>query len=79
MYDPQANVSYISLNERQGDVKTVHVTANFLVEIDATGAAGGIELLNANDQLIAGDDGSCRAILCFPCSEKNRTNSSEHT
>jgi len=56
-YDPKANVAYIRLRERQGDVETIEVTSDFLVDIDATGAVCGIELLNANEQLIAGDDG----------------------
>jgi uncharacterized protein YuzE len=56
-YDPSANVAYIRLRERQGDVETIQVTADFLVDIDATGAVCGIELLNANEQLVAGDDG----------------------
>ena len=56
-YDPQANVAYIRLRERKGEVETIEVTSDFLVDIDATGAVCGIELLNANEQLIAGDDG----------------------
>jgi uncharacterized protein YuzE len=56
-YDPSANVAYIRLRERQGDVETIQVTSDFLVDIDATGAVCGIELLNANEQLVAGDDG----------------------
>jgi uncharacterized protein YuzE len=56
-YDPSANVAYIRLRERQGDVETIQVTSDFLVDIDATGTVCGIELLNANEQLVAGDDG----------------------
>lgn len=56
-YDPKANVAYIRLRERQGDVETLEITSDFLVDIDATGAVCGIELLNANEQLVAGDDG----------------------
>jgi uncharacterized protein YuzE len=56
-YDPKANVAYIRLRERQGDVETLEITADFLVDIDATGAVCGIELLNANEQLVAGDEG----------------------
>lgn len=56
-YDPSANVAYIRLREKQGDVETIELTADFLVDIDATGAVCGIELLNANDQLATGDDG----------------------
>ena len=56
-YDPKANVAYIRLRERQGDVETLEITSDFLVDIDATGAVCGIELLNANQQLVEGDDG----------------------
>ena len=38
-------------------METIRVTSDFLVDIDATGADCGIELLNANEQLAAGDDG----------------------
>ena len=56
-YDPAANVAYIRLREKQGDVETIQVTGDFLVDIDATGAVCGIELLNANEQLKGADDG----------------------
>jgi uncharacterized protein YuzE len=56
-YDPSANVAYIRLRERQGDVETIELTSDFLVDIDETGTVCGIELLNANDQLARGDDG----------------------
>ncbi len=56
-YDPKANVAYIRLRERRGDVETLEITADFFVDIDETGAVCGIELLNANEQLVAGDGG----------------------
>ena len=56
-YDPKANVAYIRLRERHGEVETIEVTSDFLVDIDSTGAVCGIELLNANEHLSAGDDG----------------------
>jgi uncharacterized protein YuzE len=56
-YDPSANVAYIRLRKRQGDVETIELTSDFLVDIDETGTVCGIELLNANDQLARGDDG----------------------
>jgi uncharacterized protein YuzE len=56
-YDPSANVAYIRLRERQGDVETIELTSDFLVDIDETGTVCGIELLNANEQLGRGDDG----------------------
>jgi uncharacterized protein YuzE len=56
-YDPTANAAYIRFREQQGDIETIQLTSDFLVDIDETGAVCGIELLNANEQLIAGDDG----------------------
>ena len=56
-YDPAANVAYIRFRDRLGDVETIRLTDDFLVDIDETGAVCGVELLNANEQLKAGDDG----------------------
>lgn len=56
-YDPDANAAYIRLRETQGDVETIQITGDFLVDIDTTGAVCGIELLNANEQLRGSDDG----------------------
>ena len=55
--EPDANVAYPRLRERQGEVETIELTADFLVDIDATGTVCGVEPLNANEQLTAGDDG----------------------
>ena len=64
-YDPSANVAYIRLKERQGDVETIELTSDFLVDIDETGTVCGIELLNANDQLAKGDDGKLIFVNAF--------------
>ena len=56
-YDPKANAAYIRFREKRGDIETIELTSDFLVDIDETGAVCGIELLNANEQLTAGDDG----------------------
>jgi uncharacterized protein YuzE len=56
-YDPDHNVAYIRLRKADGPVEAIRVTSDFLVDIDQTGAVCGVELLNANAQLIAGDDG----------------------
>ncbi len=56
-HDPRANVAYIRFRARQGTVQTLRLTEDFLVDIDETGAVCGVELLNANEQLVAGDDG----------------------
>ena len=48
-YDPSANVAYIRLRGRQGDVETIEVTADLLMDIDETAQVCGIELLNAQE------------------------------
>lgn len=58
-YDPRANVAYLSLRERRGDVETREVTPDVLVDVDEAGVCG-IELLNAREQL-TGDGG--RVVL----------------
>jgi uncharacterized protein YuzE len=50
-FDPKANVAYIRLRERVGEVETIKVTPDFLVDIDAIGMVCGVELLNPNVQL----------------------------
>jgi uncharacterized protein YuzE len=55
--DPDANVAYIRRRETQGDVEALRLTSDVLVDIDATGAVCGIELLDARAQLAAGDGG----------------------
>ena len=56
-HDPKANIAYIRFRDHQGEVETLRITSDFLVDVDETGAVCGVELLNANEQLIAGDDG----------------------
>ena len=56
-FDPDANIAYIRIRERQGTVETIEITSDFLVDIDETGAVCGIELMNANEQLTSGDGG----------------------
>lgn len=56
-HDPKANVACIRFRARQGTVQTIRLTEDFLVDIDETGTVCGVELLNANEQLVQGDDG----------------------
>jgi uncharacterized protein YuzE len=51
------NVAYIRFRERRGVVEILQLTTDFNVDVDETGAVCGAELLNANEQLVAGDDG----------------------
>jgi uncharacterized protein YuzE len=54
-YDPRANAAYIRLREKAGDVKTIKVTDDLLIDISPDGSVFGIELLNANEQLTQAD------------------------
>ena len=56
-YDPNVNVAYLRLRERQGDVETVEVSADVMIDVDKTGAVCGIELLDVNAPLAAMDGG----------------------
>lgn len=56
-YDPRHNVAYIRLHEKAGQVETVRVSDELNVDLAPDGTVYGIELLNANEQLRAGDGG----------------------
>ena len=61
-YDPRHNVAYIRLQEKVGQVKTIRVSEELNVDIAPDGAVYGIELLNANRQLGAEDQGKLIVI-----------------
>ena len=56
-YDPKANVAYIRFREKGGEVETVAVSDELNIDLAPDGSVYGIELLNANEQLRAGDGG----------------------
>jgi uncharacterized protein YuzE len=56
-YDPRYNVAYIRLREKTAEVETIRVSDELNVDLAPDGTVYGIELLNANEQLRAGDDG----------------------
>jgi uncharacterized protein YuzE len=56
-YDPRYNIAYIRLREKTGEVETIRVSDELNVDLAPDGTVYGIELLNANEQLRAGDDG----------------------
>jgi uncharacterized protein YuzE len=55
-YDADHNVAYIRFREKVGSVTTLRLSEDLLVDIAADGTVYGIELLNANEQLL-GDHG----------------------
>jgi uncharacterized protein YuzE len=56
-YDRRYNVAYIRLREQGGQVETIRVSDELNVDLAPDGTIYGIELLNANEQLRAGDGG----------------------
>jgi len=56
-YDPRYNVAYLRLHEKTEQVETIRVSDELNVDIAPDGTVYGIELLNANEQLRAGDEG----------------------
>lgn len=61
-YDQRHNVAYFRLQEKRADVETIRVSDALNVDIAPDGTVYGIELLNANEQLQAGDDGDLVVI-----------------
>ncbi len=51
MYDPRYNIAYIRFREKKGEVDSIRISDEIIVDITPDGKIYGIELLNANDQL----------------------------
>jgi len=56
-YDSRYNIAYIRLHEKTAQVETIRVSDELNVDMAPDGTVYGIELLNANQQLRAGDGG----------------------
>ncbi len=56
-YDPRYNVAYLKFQEKTVQVETVRVSEALLVDIAPDGTIFGIELLNANEQMLGKDAG----------------------
>jgi uncharacterized protein YuzE len=57
-YDPRYNVAYIRLQEKKGQIETIRISDELNVDLTPDGTVYGIELLNANIQLKAEDQGN---------------------
>ena len=57
-YDPRYNVAYIRLQEKKGQIETIRISDEMNVDLAPDGTVYGIELLNANLQLKAEDQGN---------------------
>jgi len=53
-YDPRYNIAYLRFREKTSEVETRHVSDEINIDISPDGKIYGIELLNANEQLIKG-------------------------
>ncbi len=56
-YDRDRNIAYLRLRPKGTDVETIQVSEELNVDMAPDGSIYGIELLNANEQLRAGDEG----------------------
>ena len=57
-YDPKHNVAYIVLRDKPAEVvETIRVSDELNVDMAPDGRVYGIELLNANEQLVSPDAG----------------------
>ena len=61
-YDPTQNIAYLRLYERTLQVETIRISDSVNIDLAPDGTVYGIELLNANEQLRAGDDGKLVVI-----------------
>ena len=61
-YDPKHNIAYIRLHEKKEAVETIRLSDEMNVDIAPDGTIFGIELLNANDQLLGADGGVLEVI-----------------
>jgi uncharacterized protein YuzE len=58
IYDPRYNIAYLRFKEKTDRVETIHLSDELNVDIAPDGTVLGIEMLNANEQLGAGDEGT---------------------
>jgi uncharacterized protein YuzE len=61
-YDPRYNIAYLRLHEKTAEVETIQVSDELNVDLAPDGTVYGIELLNANAQLIGEDHGTLVVI-----------------
>jgi uncharacterized protein YuzE len=57
-YDPRHNIAYLRLQEKRGPVETLRISEDVLIDVGPDETVYGIELLDANVQLHAEDDGA---------------------
>ncbi|AEB10753.1 DUF2283 domain-containing protein [Desulfobacca acetoxidans] len=61
-YDPRYNIAYVRLQEKTSQVETIRVSEELNIDMAPDGTIYGIELLNANSQLLGADAGKLVVI-----------------
>jgi uncharacterized protein YuzE len=56
-FDPRRNIAYVRFQPRSGQVDSIKICDQLVVDMAPDGTVYGIELLNANEQLKTGDAG----------------------
>ncbi len=56
-YDPQYNIAYIRFRAKSSETGSVKISEELIIDMASDGTVYGIELLNANEQLQADDEG----------------------
>ena len=57
-YDPRYNIAYLRFQEKTAQVETLHLSDELNVDMAPDGTVYGIEMLNADQQLRAEDNGN---------------------
>ena len=55
--DQKHNIAYMRFHEKTGQVQTIKVSDEMNIDLSPDGTVYGIELLNANEQILAEDKG----------------------
>ena len=56
-YDRNRNIAYLRLRPKGVEVDTIRISDEMNIDLAPDGSVYGIELLNANEQLLSGDGG----------------------
>ena len=54
-HDPRYNIAYIRFQEKQGEIEAIRLSDEVVVDMAPDGTVYGLELLNANAQLMRED------------------------
>ncbi len=61
-YDPKYNIAYLKFQEKSAEVQTLKISDELNIDLASDGTIYGIELLNANEQIIRQDEGKFLVI-----------------